>query len=550
MTERFQSLERYSRAVQISTTVSCKRLAALAALVFVVSIGQGALAAPAPKLDFTADQFALAESVAGSPGLASFYGANGLAPVFLGPEAAPQRRALIAAIARAPEHGLPPARYRPAELRQIDERGPSTRADEIAFAQSLAAWVHDVSGGLVDPRKVDSANHRTVQRADLDAVLTGFIAAADPAAVLRGVEPSDPRYLALQAALADLAKLSAPSTAPKVPAGLYKPGATGPAVAALRERLASIGFPASGGERYDEHLTDAVRAFQQRAGLKPDGIAGPRTIERLNEGAGARARALILSLERMRWLNGHDPNARQVWVNLPEYTAEIRDGGRSVFETRVVIGKTDAHMETPEFSDMMEHIVVNPRWNVPRSMTVRDYLPRLQANRHAVAHLDVIDGRGRVVPRDQVDFNRYTAASFPYRLQQKPGDDNALGEVKFIFPNRWNIYLHDTPTRGLFSQSRRAYSNGCIRIQRPVELAHALLEGQVNDPAATYARARNSGREAWLALDPDIPVHLVYFTTLPDDDGMIRSYPDIYDRDGKLWQALLKAGLENDGGEG
>ena len=374
--------------------------------------------------------------------------------------------------------------------------------------------------------------------------------AADPRQVLASIEPRDPRYLALQDALASQSRLFAPPGTVEVPPGLMKPGSSGPQVAALRTRLASIGFASDGGDFYDEPLAQAVRAYQASAGLGPDGVAGPRTVKMLNRRAGPRSRALLIALERMRWLNGHDLGARHVWVNLPEFNARIVSHGRTEFVTRVVVGKTDPEMQTPEFSDQMEHLVVNPRWNVPRSIAVKEYLPRLQANRNAASHLDVVDGAGRIVKRANIDFGRYTPATFPYRLRQKSGDDNALGEVKFIFPNPWNIYLHDTPTKGLFGESTRAFSHGCVRVARPAELANALLQGQVDDPARTYDRAIASGKETWLPLKPTIPVHLVYFTTFPDETGAIRSYPDIYGRDASVWDALVKAGLENDGGEG
>ena len=146
-----------------------------------------------------------------------------------------------------------------------------------------------------------------------------------------------------------------------------------------------------------------------------------------------------------------------------------------------------------------------------------------------------------MVARDGIDFSRYTAKNFPYRLRQKPSDDNALGEVKFIFPNPMNIYLHDTPSKGLFGERTRAFSNGCIRVQKPVDLAHVLLEGAAADPAATYAGARKSGRERFLKTEP-LPVHLVYLTTIADEDGTIRHFPDVYGRDDAVWTALQKAG--------
>lgn len=501
-----------------------------------------AAAAPDPRLDFSAGEMALARAVAADPGLAAWYGATGLAPVFTGEGSADRRAAVIDAVESAPAHGLPFV-HDPAELRALDNAdGPQA---EAVFARAFARWTHDVGGGVLVPRRVDPGIRRDVIRVPADQLLARFVEASDPAAMLAAVAPQDPRYRALQDALAaETATVAGPGV-PRVPAGTWRKGARDPAVAALRARLAALGFPSDAPDPhlFDEPLAKAVARYQSRVGLRPDGIAGPRTVSRINGGRGTAARALMIALERMRWMNGHDLNARHVWVNLPEFTARVMDAGRTVFQTKVVIGKNDADLRTPEFSDEMEHVVVNPRWNVPRSITVKEYLPRLQANRHAVAHIDVVDGRGRVVPRDSIDFGRYTAANFPYRMRQKPGDDNALGEVKFIFPNSMNIYLHDTPSKGLFGEARRAFSHGCVRVARPVDLAEVLLQGTAADPAARYARARASGRETYLELEPHIPVHLVYFTTVVDDDGTIRQVPDVYGRDAAVWAALEKAGV-------
>ena len=157
---------------------------------------------------------------------------------------------------------------------------------------------------------------------------------------------------------------------------------------------------------------------------------------------------------------------------------------------------------------------------------------------------DIVDGRGNVVARDRIDFGRYTAANFPYRMRQKPSDDNALGLVKFIFPNQWNIYLHDTPSKHLFGETTRAYSHGCIRIGDPFDLAYALLSQQSSNPEGVFQRALATGDEKWLKLTPTVPVHLVYFTAMADPDGQIRFYKDVYGRDAKVWEALGKAGLE------
>ena len=504
-------------------------------------------ALPAPRLTFSAQEMQLARAVAGQPGLADFYGSNGLKPVFLGEPGAARRAALIQAVGQAASHGLPPARYAPDRLSSLDTDlpiGSDTLSAELAFATVFARWSHDLSGGLLDPQKVEPGIKRQPQRPAIGGLLRGFSAAPDPAAFLATLGPQDPRYQALRSALAQQTRLAAPLGAPLVPEGSWREGVAAPAIALLRARLAATGFdapPLADPDQFDAPLAAAVARFQATAGLPADGIAGPRTIARLNGGPGGEAAAIQVALERMRWMQGHDPNARQVWVNLPEFTARILDGGHEEFATRVVIGKADPDFETPEFTETMKYIVANPRWNVPRSITVKEYLPKLKANRHAVRHLDIVDGAGNVIARDRIDFGRYNAGNFPYRMRQKPSDDNALGVVKFMFPNPWNIYLHDTPTKHLFNESRRAYSHGCIRVARPVDLAHALLQGQVGDPQAVFARAVQSGRETYLNLRAPMPVHLVYFTAFPDASGQIKRFADIYGRDALVHAALLKA---------
>lgn len=498
-----------------------------------------------PRLDFTPDQMALARAVAHDPDLAAFYGGNGLRPIFLGEAGAARRAALQAAVAEAPRHGIPSARY--------DMGAPDARShwllQEVAHARALARLLRDLSGGVLDPAAIDPEIKRHPARRQVGPLLARFQLAADPGAVLAGAGPDHPAYRRLQEALAATAPPVSRAGQARIPDGLYRPGQREPAIAALRARLATIGHPSDTADAtlFDEGLAGALRAYQRAVGLPDDAVAGRRTVAALNgEGAGgqeARRRALLVALERMRWMAEEDLDSRHVWVNIPEFSTTIVEGGAEVFRTRSVMGKDTPDMRTPEFSEIMSNVVVNPSWNVPRSIAVRDYLPRLQANRHALSHLDVLDRGGRVLTREGIDFGRYSASDFPFRLRQKPSDDNALGIVKFIFPNPWNIYLHDTPSKGLFADRVRAASNGCIRIGDPVDLAHALLSAQTDDPAAMFDRARASGRETWLALRPGVPVHLVYFTAWPGPDGRVRLLDDIYGRDARLWAALEARGF-------
>ncbi|MFV0292526.1 MAG: murein L,D-transpeptidase [Paracoccus sp. (in: a-proteobacteria)] len=502
-----------------------------------------AVTMPAPKLEFTEFEMQLAQTVSSDPGLATFYGAHSLKHVFAGADAAPRRVALRDAIATAPQHGLPSARY---DIAGLDEdTGMNDIAVELRYARALSRWADDVSNGLVDPRRTDAMNKRDVVPVDMAALLDRMMN-DDPVAALAALPPQDPAYLQLRDMLSDQAALIAPPGTTEVVPDLYNLGVSGSGVVDLRNRLAAIGFvPETAPEDpqfFDEDLRVVVAKYQEAAGLSADGIAGPRTIAQLNgREVGAQARRLMIAMERLRWLNGHDLNRRMIWVNIPSYVGEIREGGQTVFETRVVVGKPDPDWETPEFSDTMEFVVPNPRWNVPQSIAAESYLSKLRANRYAVSHLDVVDRKGRVIPRENIDFNKYTDKNFPYFLRQKPSPDNALGQVKFMFPNKWNIYLHDTPSKGLFGNSQRAYSHGCVRVGRPFDLAYELLRGNSSDPKALFQRVLAKGDEQWIKLEEPLPIHLVYFTTIPGPDGRLKTYRDVYGRDAKLWSAMQKA---------
>jgi murein L,D-transpeptidase YcbB/YkuD len=183
----------------------------------------------------------------------------------------------------------------------------------------------------------------------------------------------------------------------------------------------------------------------------------------------------------------------------------------------------------------MEHMVINPSWYVPRSIITKEYLPKLQSNPNAVGHIEITDRRGRQVNRGAVDFTQFTARNFPFAMRQPPSKRNALGLVKFMFPNKHNIYLHDTPQKSLFSREVRAFSHGCIRLAQPFEFAYALLAKQEEDPKAFFHRVLGTGRETKVELENPVPVHLIYRT------AYIRR--DVYKRDSKIWQALQKAGV-------
>lgn len=293
---------------------------------------------------------------------------------------------------------------------------------------------------------------------------------------------------------------------------------------------------------YDAEVAAAVRSFQTDHGLSPDGVAGEGTIAALNVAPEARLKSILVALERERWLS-IDRGERHIWVNLADFSTRLIDNGKVTFETRSVIGKDSPDQRTPEFSDEMEYMVINPSWHVPRSITTKEYLPLLQRNPNAAGHLKLIDSRGREVSRGAVNFNAYNARNFPFSMRQPPSDGNALGLVKFMFPNQWNIYLHDTPSKSLFDREVRAFSHGCIRLGRPFDFAYALLAAQTDDPEGLFQSHLSSGRESVVRLEKPVPVHLVYFTAWAGPTGQMNYRDDIYGRDGVIFDALSEAGV-------
>ena len=208
-----------------------------------------------------------------------------------------------------------------------------------------------------------------------------------------------------------------------------------------------------------------------------------------------------------------------------------------------MIGARDTKRQSPEFSDQMEFMVVNPSWFVPRSIAIGEYLPELQQDPYAVDYLVITDRSGRRIDRASVDFSRYTAQSFPYAMRQPPSRSNALGLVKFMFPNKHNIYLHDTPAKKLFARETRAYSHGCIRLADPFEFAYALLAPQTSDPKGLFQSTLANGKETQINLKTPVPVHIIYRTAIADPKGHMQYRRDVYGRDALIWSALSQAGV-------
>lgn len=496
----------------------------------------------------------VAAAAAADETVAAWYARRGYDTLWTGPADAPRRAALLSALATASDHGLPPARY-DAEGLRAGFGAAVTEGDrgrlELRMTEAYLRWAHDLTSGLLEPKAIDPTIVREIRREDSAELLDRIASGDDPAKVLAGFLPKTDAYLQLMKAKFGLeAVIAAGGWGAQVPSAALSPGASGAAVVALRDRLVAMGYMApSASAEYDQPLRNAVQTFQLAHGLPSDGVAGEATIVEINRSPEERLKSVIVAMERERWME-IDRDVRHIWVNQPDFTARIVDEGRTVFRTRVVIGKNVPDQRSPEFSDVMEHMVINPSWGVPRSITVKEYLPLLQRNRNAVSHLQVVDGNGRVVPRGAVNFAGYTAKNFPFALRQPPSDGNALGKVKFMFPNEYNIYLHDTPSKSLFAHDVRAYSHGCIRVADPFDLAHALLSVQSKAAEDEFDAHLQTGNETMVRLEQPVPVHLVYFTAYPEAKGRMGYRRDVYGRDALLWQALSAAGVVLPGEQG
>lgn len=491
---------------------------------------------------------ALAEAAAATPALAAFYGARDYAPIWTTAADAGRRGAFFAALGRAASQGLPPARYDAEGLRARFGTVASERQRarlEAAVSAAFLTYAKDVGSGVVEPQRVDPGIAREVVLREPQATIAGFALSTTPARYLAKLAPDAPQYALLLKTKGDLeAAMAEGGWGPKIGGDKLAPGASGAAVVALRDRLIRMGYLGRTATRdFDASIQRAVQEFQRDNGLTPDGVAAEATIAVLNLEPVDRLKSVLVALERIRWMNGTTLGERHIWVNIPDFTAKIIDNGKVTFETVTVVGMSQEDRRTPEFSDQMEYMVINPTWNVPRSITVKEYLPMLQKNRNAAAHLKIVDRRGRVVDRNSTDFTRYTARSFPFSMSQPPSDDNALGLVKFMFPNKWNIYLHDTPSKSLFEKEVRAFSHGCIRLGAPFDFAYTLLAPQSSDPVGEFREHLETKAETSLRLKVPVPVHLVYFTAWPTAKGRIEYRRDVYGRDARIFDALEDAGV-------
>jgi len=289
---------------------------------------------------------------------------------------------------------------------------------------------------------------------------------------------------------------------------------------------------------YDADLEHEVKAFQLAAGLEPDGLVGDGTLEVLNASRGSWIDRIDANLERWRWLPRATPST-YIRVNIASYRLRVIEDGETALAMNVIVGKP--YRRTPVFTETMKYLVFNPYWNVPFSIATKDKLPLLKTDAAAEAAKG-FDAKPRgsevFVPVDAIDWTDVTRRGFDYLLRQRPGPQNALGQVKFMLPNPYSVYLHDTPSRELFAKQERGFSSGCVRLERPMVLAQWLLARDGHRDAGRVDALIASAETSTIYLRKPVPVYIVYFTAFVDDDGHVAFRRDVYERDRAIVEAL------------
>ena len=467
---------------------------------------------------------------------------------------------LADALEAAPREGLEPGdaqadqvRARIAVLsftREALGRKPEPRAlaeIDVLLTRSFLKHAAHLHTGLIDPARLPADWHLKPRRADLVKVLEQALATHDVAGALASLEPAHPGYTALRALLERYRGIARAGGWRGVPPGRpLRRGGADERVRALRERLAAEGDldrSLTGGEPFDAALVAAVRRFQARHGLDPTGVVGERERVELDVPVEARIRQIELNLERWRWLPA-TLGERHLLVNIPGFTLEVRERDRAVLAMRVVVGKELSR--TPMFSDSITYLVFNPIWELPIEIAKNEVLPSIQKDPEYLAknHLRLYDRHGhgsREVDPTKVDWRKVTPEAFGFAVKQDPGPENSIGHVKFMCPNQFAVYLHDTPAGHLFSATQRDYSHGCVRVERPLELALYLLRGKAGWDSARIAAAFDTLKNKVIQLPEPVPVHILYWTTWVDDRGVAQFRRDVYAVDSLLSDAFSHA---------
>ncbi|MGI3900929.1 MAG: L,D-transpeptidase family protein [Janthinobacterium lividum] len=449
-----------------------------------------------------------------------FYAERGFAPLWVADgHFDAQARSAVARIDHAAEDGLD-LKATPVTVPQGGEP-EALAAAELSLTAAVVDYGRQASGGRIDPSRIDALVAVKPEVAPPGRVLAALRDASDAGEALRGFNPPHRGYLLLRAKLAEMRRGADVADRGPIPAGpALKPGMKDARVPLVRARFGlDISGEAGDGQVYDTRVASAVADYQRAHGMPASGILTARTVASLSGGQPKRLEdEIIANMERWRWLP-RDLGQRYVAVNIPDYSLDVFDGDTKIHHARVVVGKADH--QTPIFSETMKFIIVNPYWNVPLSIVKKEMMPKLAANPN------YFEDHGY----ETVERNGETY------VRQPPGDSNALGRIKFMFPNKFSVYLHDTNARSYFGKEERALSHGCVRVDQPFKLAEAVL-GRDRGWSEARVKGMVGGDERTVNLPRPVQVHMNYFTAVVDDTGQLRLLDDVYG-----YSAKVRAGL-------
>jgi murein L,D-transpeptidase YcbB/YkuD len=489
--------------------------------------------------------------------LTEIYSGNELQPFWIedgkpGPRAAD----ILAVLEDAESQGLEPASYFVDKIHQYWDSQDTTglvRLD-ILLTLGMMRYVADQHEGRIEPREVDPELFATARdvEVDWDALRQNAFEAPDMKAFLDQQAPPFLQYHELQKKLAEYRALAAKGGWPSISAGeTLKPGMENPRVDMVRKRLAVTGDLAPenmDSDVFDAALEEAVKRFQKRHNLAPDGAVGKQTLAAMNVPVETRIDQIVINMERYRWLKRTLMGDRLVAVNIAGFEAVAGKPGKFDVTMPVIVGKT--YHETPVFSDTIKYVVFNPYWNLTPSIARNETLPKLKKDSHYLKkhNMRIFKGWGPDAPEldaTKIDWSKVSKKDMNrYRVRQDPGPDNALGTLKLVFPNKYNVYLHDTPAHGLFKKEQRAFSHGCIRMGRPAEMAAWVLGGEEKGWSLARVNEIIAGRKRQVVvLDQPVPVYILYRTAFVNPENhTLYFYEDIYGRDKLLAKALLGPG--------
>ena len=483
----------------------------------------------------------------------AFYTANGFKPLWTsGGHATPRALALLKTLSGVAADGMVPKNYLPTGLVSFDNvdqallGDPSINAHfDIAMSAAVLKYARQMSGGQFEPNRLSLYNDIKPQPVSADAAIRVLAYTPFPDSYLSSLAPPHPQYAVFKAALAKLSgngqTLDQIADGPDV-----KLGNSDDRLPAIRARLQTLGvvvvdMPKPDPLLLDKNLSSSLKQFQSTSKIKATGNVDSATLKALNaDRSDDERQRLVFNMERLRWLP-KNLGTRHVLVNQAAFEVNVFDHDKTVWHSRIIVGKP--MNQTYAFSDAIQTVVFNPSWGVPASIIVNEYGPK---SRRDPSYLDrngfkVVDANGDPISSRQVDW--YNLGQAPtIGVQQPPGSGNALGELKFLFPNAHDIYMHDTPTKNLFADSTRAYSHGCVRVQNPREFAAVLLGWNQEKVASNIGMVGKSGtglvESHSINLPEKVPVHLTYFTAWTDENGKIRFFNDIYGRDAAMAKAF------------